>query len=62
MCLVYVNDYHFFGMSVSEIDEAISELRKPKPYSFDLEEESDVARFLEILLGRDEDKGTIELK
>ena len=54
-CLVYVDDCLFFGKKDELITKEIQLLKKPKPNSLALEEESDVAGFLGILLHRSEE-------
>ena len=59
-CLVYVDDCLFFGTTGDDIVAEIELLREPKPTSFSLAEESDVAGFLGILMNKTEEG--IELK
>ena len=47
ICLVYVDDTLFYARNVSDIDDVIAGLRKAE---MDLEEESDVAGFLGVLI------------
>jgi Reverse transcriptase (RNA-dependent DNA polymerase) len=57
ICLVYVDDTLFFARSQTDIDEIVQGLRN---LNMDLEEESDVAGFLGVLIDRRPD-GSIAL-
>lgn len=60
MSILCFDDYLFFGIDDNEIVKEIKFLREPKPTSFSLAEEIDVAGFLGILMKRTENG--IELK